>query len=80
MLTEEQMKRKSLRLRGLRRLTILLGRLGIKCMVRQHSPYRLHVAPFANTTGNRSFDETNMYGLSMKEAKDVVERMSDRNY
>lgn len=65
-------------IRSLRFLTIVLGRLGIQSLIREHSPYRQSLRPWTNPTNNPMFDKKFTYGWGLKEAKDFTEIYLDR--
>lgn len=65
-------------IRSLRFLTIVLGRLGIQSLRREHSSYRQHVRPWTNPNNNPVFDPRYTYGWGLKEAKDFTEMYLDR--
>lgn len=65
-------------IKALRYLTIVLGRLGIQTLQREHSPYRQNVRPWTNPGNNLMFDKKYVYGWGLKEAKDFTELYLDR--
>lgn len=77
-LEKDPLRNKIEMIKSLRMLTIVLGRLGIRCLRKEHSDYRRNISPFTNPNRSPQFDKIFSYGLGLKNSKDITERYLDR--